>query len=135
MIAGQNIKYQPTTIVSPGGYMHGSITLNGNYCGTQPLPVMAVVAGYEEIIPPFAGASFRIYPNPTTGIFILEKTDTCPAGRIDIAVYSMQGEKLLSYDMTYERSHMFSLSGRPPGLYLIHFLTGSQAKTVKIIKQ
>jgi hypothetical protein len=135
MVAGHNILYRPTTTVAPGGYMHGYITMNNQYCGIQPPPMVAIAAGAAEIVPAATGILFKVYPNPTTGSFTLEFADKYPSGTIDVAIYSMKGEKLSTYEMTGERSHVFSLSDRPSGLYFIHFLTGTKTETVKVIRQ
>jgi hypothetical protein len=135
LIAGQNIIFRPTVKVALGGSMHGYITSSSEYCGTQKTPMVAVVTGEQEPVIPVTGASFKVYPNPTTGSFTLEFADKSTVGRIDIAIYSMHGEKLLNQEMTGERSLLFSLSGRPPGVYIIHVLTGNTAETVKVIKQ
>ena len=135
MIAGLNILYQPTTAVALGGYMHGYITTTSQYCGTQHAPMVAVVAGEEETMPAIAGASFKVYPNPTTGSFILEVADKYLTGKIGVSIYNMHGSKLLKQEMTGERSRVFSLSGQSPGVYIIQVLTGNTAETVKVIKQ
>jgi hypothetical protein len=135
MIAGHNILYKPTSSVASGGYMHGYITTSNQYCGIQPPPMVAVISGQQETTKDIDRASFKVYPNPTSGSFVLEFSDKTPEGKIDAVIFSMLGEKLLTYEMTGERSHELSLSGLPAGMYVIHLLTGTKTETVKIIKQ
>jgi hypothetical protein len=135
MIAGQNILYRPTTTVDWGGYMHGYITTTSQYCGTQPPAMVAVVAGEEESLPAADGDSFRMYPNPTTGSFTLEFKEQSSDDMIHVVIYSMHGENLSTLELPGGQSHVFSLSDKPAGLYIIHVLTGRTAETAKIIKQ
>ncbi|MCX6267498.1 MAG: T9SS type A sorting domain-containing protein [Bacteroidetes bacterium] len=135
MIAGHNILYRPSVSVASGGYMHGYITTNSQYCGIQPVPLVAVVAGEEESIPAAAGAWFKVYPNPTTGSFTLDFSDKHPSGRTDVVIYNMRGERLATYELNGERSHVFSLTGRSAGLYLINVAAGTRSETVRILKE
>ena len=135
LIAGQKIIFQPTVTVALGGSMHGYITSNNEYCGTQKTPMVAIVAGGQESILQITSASFKVYPNPTTGSFTLEFVDKTTTGKVEVLVCNMHGEKLLTQEMAGERSRVFSLSGRPPGVYIVHVLTGETSETVKVIKQ
>ncbi len=135
MVAGQKIIYHPTTTVVSGGYLHGYITTNGQYCGTQTAPLMAIVAGGAEPITMGAGSVFRVYPNPTTGNFTLEQTDKEPMVNVEVAIYNIHGEKLWARAVKAERTQQFSLSNRPPGLYFIHVLTERKAEILKVIRQ
>jgi hypothetical protein len=91
------------------------------------------VYGYsvEDLNP----ANQRIYPNPTTGNFILELKDENPADNVQVNVYGVCGERVLSGVMNGERKHSYSLAGRPAGVYFIRVTSGNRAGTVKIIKQ
>jgi hypothetical protein len=76
---------------------------------------------------------FRVYPNPTTGIFILESTTSSSlSGTIEI--YEMRGERLQTQQLYGERKHEFSLEGKPNGIYIIRFVTEGASATVRIIK-
>lgn len=134
MIAGQNILYRPAIMVVSGGYMHGYITTTGQYCGAQPPPLMAAIAGQGESMPMVAGSMFRVFPNPTTGSFTLVRTDLGFLDNVGVIIYNMQGEKLLTCDLQAEPNHAFSLANRPPGIYILHILNGSKAEMVKIIR-
>ncbi len=131
MIAGQNIKYLPTTTVQSGGYLWGHIAPSGPWCVTPSMP--AVAMAQDEIPRSIVQSSFKVYPNPTTGNFILELAGNTDQVKVDI--YVMWGEKLLSSMLTGERRHEFSLSDKPVGVYFIRVVSGDKVETVKIIKQ
>lgn len=78
MIAGQNILFYPGTTVQPGGYLLGYIAPGGPFCGGVIPSAPEVIAGEEEIAGSAVSPAFKIYPNPTTGIFTLEHRGTFP---------------------------------------------------------
>jgi hypothetical protein len=134
MIAGQNILYLPGTTVQPGGYMHGYITTNGVYCGMM-APSMVTVTSVE--VPALAvplEPAFKIYPNPTSGIFYVESTGENEPGILRLDIFSMQGNRFLSQELTNERKHEFSLSDKPSGIYLVRITSGTFVKTFRVIK-
>jgi hypothetical protein len=134
MIAGRNIIYLPTVSVAWGGYMHGYITANGQFCGTQP-PAMMATTGSDDDLLQEDGMWVKVFPNPTPGRFKLEVLDKSLTGDIDIAIYSMQGFRILSQKFPGENSQEFSIADRPAGLYIIQIITGTKSETVKILKE
>jgi len=134
MIAGQNIIYFPNTTVQSGGYLHGQIAPGGPFCLSPSMP--AVLKVEEELTPMVsAKSSFKIYPNPTTGSFILELSDTFPIDKIAVEIYGMHGDKILSKNLYGERKHEFSLTNRPVGVYFLRVISDNGTETAKIIKQ
>lgn len=133
MIAGQNIVYFPTTTVQTGGYMHGYIAPSSPWCVTPSMP--AVTLAEHEKTGSIQQASFKIYPNPTTGNFILELTGDLTAQNVTVDIYGMRGEKVASASLTGELRHEFSLSDSPVGLYFIRVISGDKSESLKIIKQ
>jgi len=135
MIAGQKIIYLPGTIVNSGGYLHGSITTTGQYCGMK-APVPDTTRSYENRSSASSQSSFfKVYPNPTTGNFILELNGEVLTNKITVDVFGIWGEKVLSATLNEERKHAFSLSDKPVGVYYIRVISGNKAETRKIIKQ
>jgi hypothetical protein len=133
MIAGQNILYLPGTTIDSGGYLYGYISTNGQYCTNQ-LPSMVSVFTGEGEIPDVAGQSFfKVYPNPASGAFSLELTGPDLAGKTRVVMYGMQGEKVLSAELTGDRKHRFPLPGYPSGIYLIQVITENKSGTARII--
>jgi hypothetical protein len=133
MIAGQNILYQPNTIVQSGGFMWGYIAPTGPFCNTPSMP--AVVSGETEIPTYSEQSSFKIYPNPTTGNFILELNGEIRSAKVTVDVFGIYGEKLLTKILNGERKHEFSLSDKPVGVYFIRVITGGKSETAKLSKQ
>ena len=113
--------------------MHGTITTDGQYCGSAKAPAM-VSAGTQDPATILETTSFRIYPNPTTGAFTLEQ----PAGgtfqNMKVEIYSMLGIRIMTDDIIGENRHRFLLSSEPAGIYLVRILTGDQVETIKVIK-
>lgn len=135
MIAGQNILFNPGTTVQSGGNLWGYITPNSQYCGTKAPSIPVATAGEENPIMIEEKASFKIYPNPTSGNFILELTGENSSGNVTLDVYGMWGEKVLSAILNGERKQEFSLSARPTGVYCVRIISGDKSETSKIIKQ
>lgn len=133
MIAGQNILYNPGTIVAPGGYVNGYISPAGPWCSTP--PIIAVPSGAGSISPATEQPFYRIYPNPTAGKFMVELTSPAIHGKWKVEIFDMNGEKLLSQELTGERNRQFSLSGRPAGIFLVRVLAGELHASSRIIRQ
>jgi hypothetical protein len=140
MIAGQNIDYLPGTRVYSGGYMHGYIA-TGVCCGVGGLApsIVANQSGLDSVevlsIPAFGSTFFKVYPNPSSGNFILELDGDFASPIANVEIFGMQGEKILSTALTGERKREFSLSDKPAGIYFIRVISGTKAASAKIIKQ
>ena len=135
MIAGQNIIYLPTSTVDSGGYLHGCIAIDGVYCGSQPAPMVAVIAGNDEIQTTLEDSQFRLWPNPTTGNFTIELVASAGLSSIQVDIYDNLGGKILTKELDGQLRHEFSLSDRPAGIYFIRVVSKSGVKTGKIIRQ
>jgi hypothetical protein len=136
MIAGQKIRYLDGTSVSPGGYMHGYITLTNSYCASLPPSMVSILTGEEENQQPVVGSqqSFRVYPNPTTGEFTVEATGQSSNLISQITIFNLSGSKVFTIDLKGERNHRCSLSGLPTGIYFIHVTTGNETGVSKLVK-
>ena len=135
MIAGQNIIYYPGTLVEYGGYLHGYIAPAGPFCGGQTPSMVDVINGEDEIHSNSEQSFFKVYPNPTTGNFILEFTGDNKTENYTVEVYNMWGEKVLADILPNGRKHELSLLGHPVGLYFIRVNSGQINGIKKIIKQ
>ena len=112
--------------------MNGSIASGGPWC-TQPM--VAVIAGTNETQKGMDQQFYRIYPNPTTGAFMLELYGKNAAEKYLVEIYDMKGERMLSNELAGERKHEFSLSGKPVGIYVIRVISNKNSGTTRIIKQ
>ena len=140
-IAGQNILYLPGTTVQPGGYMHGYITQNAEYCWSL---APSFVSTSDSVVSDISPASrvprpdsswFRVYPNPTDGKITVEYIGNSQPGTIHVEIYGMKGERILSKEMTEVRKQEFSLEGRAEGIYLVRIVADEGMKTVRVLKR
>ncbi|MCX6303702.1 MAG: T9SS type A sorting domain-containing protein [Bacteroidetes bacterium] len=133
-IAGQTISFLPGTTVEPGGYLLGTITATGQYCGAL-APVMMAVTGTEEPVTDLKSQQVRVYPNPTAGAITIEVMQDHACKELQVDIYDMMGSRIISGQITGEKKHQFMLGEVPAGIYLVRIVNGGMAKTVKIIKK
>jgi PKD repeat protein len=133
LIAGENILFYPGSTVSEGGYLHGYITPGGPYCIGPTKPTIA--AGTSENTIRTEGTFFRVFPNPTAGDFTLTFNGTIPEEKINLVIYSMKGERIISRVLSGGINFELSLSGRPAGIYLIRVNSENKSGTLRLIKQ
>ncbi len=135
MIAGINIDYLPGTLIYPGGYMSGKIAPTGPFCGTKSASFVTAGNNSKEIYPDVVKKSgFRVYPNPTNGIFRLELTGDHLSEQVRVTIYGVYGDRVLSQVLSGEKTHEFSLAGKAAGIYFIKVVEGGQVFTSKLIK-
>ncbi len=138
LIAGSSISILPGTTVHLNGYFSGYIAPSGPFCAN---PTFVANQG-GNIIPDnhlespatTAGSMFKVYPNPTTGMFTLEISGTDIPEKISVEIYGPRGEKILSQEVSGQKSREFSLSNTPAGLYFVRVYTGDKAETIKLVK-
>ena len=112
------------------GYIVGA---EGPWCIIPPMP--AVMAGTDEPKQAADQDFYRIYPNPTTGLFTLELNGSELTEKYRVEIYDINGEKLLSNEITGAQKNEFSLSGKPAGIYLLRVVSERKSGTTRIIKQ
>lgn len=131
-VAGQKIVYLPGTRVMPGGYMHGYITLNQQYCDPLTPGDDGLIAGAT----PFqtdAEPGWSIYPNPTYEAITIDVSNL-PQQEFNASLYNMQGALIRSEGMFTSRHNSLSLSDQPSGIYFLRLIWNDGYKTIKIIK-
>ncbi len=136
-VAGQQISLLPGTTVVSGGYLHGFITINGQYCTQLPNPVVIAKSTGEEttsISELTSSQSIRAYPNPTTGIFTVEVKGDDNAVMTKVEIFTISGMKVKTVNIDNERKHEFNLSGLNTGIYFIHVFTNERSEILKIVK-
>lgn len=139
VIAGQNILLRCGTNIHSGADFHAWITTNGGYCNLQ----TSLLSSLNEEVPEkhsFLHESisnfFKVYPNPTTGIFTLDLLEELKEfSNIKVEIYTMQGQLIFSNELPVQQRHTLSLTERQPGIYLIRVLQNNNIGIVKIIKQ
>ncbi len=139
LVAGQNVKLLGGTRAHSGSYFHVWIDPSGNYCN-QPAPLLASEGFQEPASQIFDAAieqqsGLKIYPNPTTGHFILEFTSSAITGTRLVEIYSMMGELILSRVISGEQSWQFDLADRAKGIYIVRVVQGREVEMRKVVKQ
>ena len=149
LIAGESISLLPGTIVEAGGYLHAFITTDGTFCGgiekhflePEELFELAETVKEEsleaELPTELPGdLPFRVYPNPTPGLFTLELSGYDQDAKIVVDVYGLRGETILRKELSAaQQLHTLSIEGSLPGMYFIRVLSGSQSGVQRIIKR
>jgi hypothetical protein len=116
--------------------MHGYITTIGEFCSAFKTSALESTMDDPAIPEPdeaiTASSSFRIYPNPTTGRFVLEVNEK---GEVMAEIYGMYGKRVMYERLYGQNRYELSLEGMPPGVYILRFISGTNLETVKIIKR
>lgn len=139
LIAGQNIIMLPGTHFMNGSYVHAYIDLSGEYC-RNPKALVSIneeEAQVKEVpgVPWVKENFFKVYPNPTTGLFTLELNDVAEFSTIKVEIFSLVGENIFKAELPAMRQYLLDLSAKQPGIYLIRVLQGGDVGVVKLIKQ
>ena len=75
---------------------------------------------------------FNLYPNPTTGKFIIEFTDQNNA--YEVAIYSIEGKLIATKDVNETNSIEFDLSDLDAGTYLIKVKSEGSTRIKRLVK-
>ncbi|MEQ8909613.1 MAG: serine hydrolase [Vicingaceae bacterium] len=75
---------------------------------------------------------FRVYPNPSSGLFLLEIEES--SEQIQLQVIDLLGKVILNSTLTGIRTEL-DLSNHPNGLYFIRLQTAKGIKSLRIVKQ
>ena len=131
MVAGTNILYLPGTLIHSGATMHGYIAPGGPYCPAA--KASEEIAGTETPGVSLMDNSFKIYPNPTSGLFTIEQQGDAANGLVKVDVLGTLGSKVLSTQFQGVSKQELSIKGNPPGIYFVRVSAGEKVQTVKII--
>jgi len=140
LVAGQKILMLPGTHAKDGSYLHAWISSVG-FCSGLPLSIIASKTE-EEVLPTHIKAEtlnderfFKVYPNPTKGIFTLELNSVNESGSVKIEIFNLLGERILNTEQQTNSHYQFDLSGNKAGIYFIRVICGENNKIEKLIKQ
>jgi hypothetical protein len=137
-IAGQKILFLPGTKVLAGGYMHGYITLDNQYCNQPFNALVGNTTGDDNlkssVADPVSSPSIRVYPNPAAGPVTIEITGKTENGMSIVDFYSLSGVKVMSKELEFPGKHSVSVSELPDGIYFLRLVVGNETKTTKLIK-
>ena len=90
---------------------------------------------YSEIVAVSSAKSLQtlvVYPNPGQGIYTLQGAEDLLAASVADAT----GRTIMQLNsMVQNSSHSFDLTAQQPGIYFLHLNTGSEIKTIRLLKQ
>jgi hypothetical protein len=136
IIAGHNILLKHGTRVELSGSLYARIS--NIWCPPQHGMLAAL---YEPVQikalfePEFTTNFFKVYPNPTTGDFMLELLEFEETSSLLIDIFSIQGHLIMSNELPTKQRYTFSLTGKQPGIYIIRVMNNHNIGTSRIIKQ
>lgn len=134
LIAGQKIVFYPGTHLQLGGNLSAAISMNGQYCGTLPSSSQKSMNNSSEKPFPMS-TQFRIYPNPTSGVFVVDFPGNGPLSEpVKIEIYDIQGVRIFSTLIREAGIWPISLKGFPNGIYLLQIISGRDIESRKILK-
>jgi PKD repeat protein len=76
--------------------------------------------------------SYKIYPNPTSGKFVVEFENKSAS---EFTVFNILGEEVTRSDFETGEKNYIDLSDHPNGIYFLRFKVGDKRTTEKIMKQ
>jgi hypothetical protein len=132
-IAGQKISFLYGTHAQEGSHMHASIS-QGPWCVAPLMP--AIASGTGENIPDAIPdlTVFSIYPNPASGNFMLVHKGKKTTGNVNVEVFTVRGDRVMTASMTGEKQHEFNSSGLKAGLYFVKIVEDGDTETLKLVK-
>jgi hypothetical protein len=139
MIAGVNILYLPGTTVETGGYMHGYISVDNQYCQTPSNPLVTNLMPDESlkmtVQKPVNDTRVVVYPNPSPDQFTLSVFSNINNGNLRVLVSGMHGSVIKSFTTDGLENVHFSLGDQKPGIYILK-VTASNGwtSTLKLVK-
>ena len=137
-VAGQKISFLPGTQVLPGGYLHGYITTNGQYCNMQTSPVVSNTVTPDELkssaVNTPSDVKLHVWPNPASASVTIELTGQ-ESGSVNMAgIYNLNGMKVISVELSGSEKHLLDVSMLPTGIYFVKVTSANGVETTKLIK-
>jgi hypothetical protein len=78
---------------------------------------------------------FKVFPNPTTGNFILELSSEPYGTLVKVQCYNLVGSLIMEKEFYNGKQHELTLSDQKPGLYVLKVIQNEATGMQKIIKQ
>lgn len=140
MVAGQKIRFLPSTKVYPSGYMRGYISQEGTYC--QPVKETVMIAAEENEIHktpesgiPSGDLNVRVYPNPVNDVLNVLFEEKYFGKQAEVSCFNAMGNLLQHTSLTIERKLTFSMAGNSPGIYFWRIVTERGQVCFRVIRQ
>ena len=77
--------------------------------------------------------SWKLYPNPTTGRFVVEQTGNRTAEKFSVEIYTVTGEKIQQTVVANEGRHEFWLDATQQGFYFVKVQAEKTVSTYKLV--
>ncbi len=110
--------------VGPDGAIWYSNRLQNTIIKAEPGEPTAV---HESILD-----QVHVYPNPTTGMVIIEVPASDPGGEVRLELTDLRGQKIMSL-VTYQKVQQLNLQGLTDGMYLLSIYNNKVSSTRKIV--
>jgi hypothetical protein len=137
-IAGEKILFLPGAKVLSGGYLHGYITSDGQYCNNPDMPMVSNPVEIEKEVvsgqPEHTGTMARIYPNPASLSFTAELSDMNGGGMTTIEILTTGGVPARFIRLNGDRKTIVTIDDLMPGLYFVRITTDKGTETCKVVK-
>ncbi len=135
-IAGREIRMLPGLHAFAGGHLDCRITSSCRYCPASKSPEAGMPAMTPDLSQDVsAGKIFRIYPNPTEGLLVLEAQGETKTGPCMADIYDIRGGIWKHFAFPAGARNEFSVADLPCGVYYCRIRTASGAETLKIVRK
>lgn len=136
LIVGKRIVMLPGTKALPGSHFTATITEAGSFCCAIPsTPAPQAASESTSIKEDSLGHEFyRLYPNPTSGGFVIEMNDNRSEEMVTITITNLLGREIVKRSMPNLPYYKFDLSECQKGIYLVRITIGTQTAIIKVIR-
>lgn len=119
----------------PGAYRVE--VMDNNECSSLSQPFDVIFTSVDEDVVAGRSVDFRVFPNPTNGVFTIEGADV-PAGEVTIELYSVVGDRVLSLNDISTGGRFatsVSMGELASGMYNIVVTTGNNRWNLRVVRQ
>jgi len=129
----QNSLIPSASLADKGSYFL-SVSING--CSSEPTAINVIVntcTGVQSNDAAGPSLSVSIYPNPSAGLtnFIVNGA----SGNTEMEIYSINGQKIYSYNISGKSETQIDLSNLPRGIYMVKIIDEKTNHIDKLILQ
>ncbi len=133
LIAGQKIFLLPGTTVGEGGYLHGRIATNGNYCDSLSRHSEKYALSSDANPVKSINAAIRVFPNPASEFVTVQLAGLSENTSAVCELFGLQGQSILKQKLTGNGSHKIDLNHVSPGVYFLRIQSSDQIQTTKLV--
>jgi len=137
LVAAKRIQINPGSHIQNGAALHAYITQSAEFCPEQMIAASRETEKAQSSVyvsdRKANDASFRIYPNPSTGLVTLEFDHTDRNEDIQIEIFSVSGGLVYTEKISAAGRHMIDLEGTQPGIYMIRLIVGDGVGYARLV--